>query len=329
MLYVVTGSTGHIGNNVVRMLLEQGEQVRVLVRRESDPAIDGLMVQKSVGDLCDMEFLLANIRKGCCVIHSAGVISITEKNSEEVYRVNVDATCCVAEACLVKGARLVYVSSADAICGEGIIKEPERFYPDELVGSYAKSKAIAGNFVLDKVARGLDGCIVCPTAVIGDNDFKVSCIGQVISDYVDRMPMARVRGGYNFVSVTDVARGIISACKKGKSGACYILSGEYITVEDMFRHLNTLSGKKHLPIKIPLWLLGFISPLVSLYFTARGKKPVFSRYAIKCLNEIKDYRPEGTEAELGYTHISAREALNEAYGYFCRAKMKPKSNKSR
>ncbi len=328
MQYVVTGATGHIGNNVVRMLLEQGHSVRVLVRREFDVALEGLNVQKCVGELCDMKFLLANIEAGCKVIHSAGVISITEKNSQEVYRTNVDATCCMVEACLTKGASLVYVSSTDALCGQGRITEPKAFYPDELVGSYAKSKAIAGNYVLTKArSQGLDACVVCPTAVIGDNDFKVSCVGQVISDYINGLPMARVKGGYNFVSVTDVARGIIAASQKGKSGECYLLSGQYMSVDDMFRHLNALLGKKHLPVKLPVWLVSLCQPLVNLYFNMRGKKPVFSRYALKCLNENKDYDPVNAREVLGYDHVTATQALTEACHYFLRVKKQKNAGK--
>lgn len=319
MLYVVTGATGHIGNNVVRMLLKEGAQVRMLLRREQDPAIEGLKAERSIGDLCDLAFLLANITQGCTVLHCAGMIAITEKHADEVYRTNVDITCCIAEACIKQNARLVYVSSVDAIArgGQEVIKEPTHYYPDLLHGCYAKSKALASNYILEQVARnGLNACIVCPSAVVGDHDYKVSCVGQVIDDYIRGLPMARIRGGYNFVSATDVALGILLAAQKGIKGESYLLTGEYMSIEDMFGTLNLLMDKECLPIKLPLWFVRMFAGFGVLYYTVRGKKPVFSRYALQCLNMPCAYNCTATQEKLGYQYRSAAQALTEAYTFF-------------
>ena len=54
--YVVTGATGHIGNNVVRLLADKGERVIAAVRRDNDPALEGVSVMRAVGQLSDEEF---------------------------------------------------------------------------------------------------------------------------------------------------------------------------------------------------------------------------------------------------------------------------------
>ncbi|MDD6203709.1 MAG: NAD-dependent epimerase/dehydratase family protein [Firmicutes bacterium] len=325
MLFVVTGATGHIGNNTVRLLLKEGHSVRVLVRREDDPALEGLNVDIRKGRLEDLNFLLDSIEEGCTVIHSAGMIAITEKNRDEVFRTNADITCTVAEACSQRKARLVYVSSADAIArGENeTIREPSCYYPDLLHGCYAKSKAAASSYILSQTASGaLDACIVCPTAVIGDNDFKTSCVGQVIDDYINFRPLARVKGGYNFVSVTDVARGILLAAQKGESGESYLLSGVYMSVDELFKTLGSLCGKMRRLPRLPLWFVSLFADLGVLYYTLRGKKPVFSRYALKCLNMPCNYDCSYTCRKLGYTYMSAHDAVKEAYGYFARLRDK-------
>ena len=52
MLTVVTGATGHLGNNLVRALLERGQQVRALVLPKDDPRpLAGLAVEQVEG--CD------------------------------------------------------------------------------------------------------------------------------------------------------------------------------------------------------------------------------------------------------------------------------------
>ena len=52
MLYLVTGATGLVGNNVVRQLLERRQRVRVLVRSTSDPRpLAGLELEIAQGDV--------------------------------------------------------------------------------------------------------------------------------------------------------------------------------------------------------------------------------------------------------------------------------------
>ena len=49
-MILVTGATGHIGNVLVRQLLERGEDVRVLVRPgKMPPALEGLNVEIAWG----------------------------------------------------------------------------------------------------------------------------------------------------------------------------------------------------------------------------------------------------------------------------------------
>ena len=87
MAYVITGSTGHIGNNLVRMLCEKNEEVVALVRK-TNKALADLKVKLVYGDLLDEKFLSANIHEGDIVVHLAGVIDVKNKLEKETYEVN-------------------------------------------------------------------------------------------------------------------------------------------------------------------------------------------------------------------------------------------------
>ncbi len=55
-MWLVTGATGHIGNVLVRKLIECGEGVRALVLpNECRTAIDGLKIDTVEGDVLDTE----------------------------------------------------------------------------------------------------------------------------------------------------------------------------------------------------------------------------------------------------------------------------------
>ena len=65
MKKLVTGATGFIGSSIVRELLKDGVEVKVLIRKESNTKnIDGLDVEKVYGDIRDKESIKAAL-KGC------------------------------------------------------------------------------------------------------------------------------------------------------------------------------------------------------------------------------------------------------------------------
>ena len=115
---LVTGATGLVGNNVVRQLLGRNIDVRVLVRAESpvgDKALTGLAVDCISGGLGDEAALDLALDWVSCVIHSAAFVHCGWRHGAEMREVNVEGTRRLARAARRAGARLVYVSSVDAI----------------------------------------------------------------------------------------------------------------------------------------------------------------------------------------------------------------------
>ena len=78
---LVTGSNGLIGSNIVRVLLDQGHEVRGLVRATSDlRALEGLGVEQVPGDVLDRASLEAAMRGCDTVFHTAGIFTYAEKD---------------------------------------------------------------------------------------------------------------------------------------------------------------------------------------------------------------------------------------------------------
>ena len=77
MATLVTGATGLVGNNVVRLLLERGEDVRVFIRERSDHTpLRGLPVQWSHGDIRDPLAVNTAVGKTDRVVHCAAQVHI-------------------------------------------------------------------------------------------------------------------------------------------------------------------------------------------------------------------------------------------------------------
>ena len=211
-LCVITGATGHIGYALLKELLDSGEQVRILIRKDI-PLFDGLDCEKAFGDVTDPKSLEKAFEGADIVYHLAGVIDINAGDENLIWNVNVQGTKNVVEACKKCGVkRLVYASSVDAIPplpGKQLMRELSHFEPDILDGTYAKTKATATQYVLDSQSDTLDVVVTHPGACCGPYDFKVSSVGEMVRMYMrGKFPVSLAFGMYNFVDVRDVAKGM-------------------------------------------------------------------------------------------------------------------------
>ena len=88
MTTLVTGATGLVGNNVVRRLLEEGQNVRVLVRRNADPRpladLDGVEIVH--GDVRDPQAVDRAVQGVDRVIHAAALVHIGWTGLENLPR---------------------------------------------------------------------------------------------------------------------------------------------------------------------------------------------------------------------------------------------------
>jgi nucleoside-diphosphate-sugar epimerase len=90
-MYVITGATGYIGNNLCRYLLEQKESVRILVRQK-DHLFDDIDVLTSCSHTFSDAFLDQEVHEKDVIIHIAGYVNLTQENRLETYRANVQLT---------------------------------------------------------------------------------------------------------------------------------------------------------------------------------------------------------------------------------------------
>ena len=171
--YLITGATGFLGRAVVQLLLAHSCRVLALVM-DKDPLAYTIPENVTVfcGDLTDKDTLRSFFAAGgdsFCVLHCAGIVSIASKPDEAIYRVNVQGTRNIVDLSREFGAgRLIYVSSVHAIPEKPApetITEPDRFAPDEILGDYGKSKAMATALVLEAAQNGLNASVVLPSGI--------------------------------------------------------------------------------------------------------------------------------------------------------------------
>jgi len=318
-IYIVTGAAGHLGGVVTKKLNEQGKSVYALCLPNEQHLPQGEYIQVFYGDVCSIDSLTDMFERcenqSVTVIHCAGIVSIASKFNQKVYDVNVTGTKNIISLCEKYNIeKLIYISSVHAIPelpANETITEVDRFLSDDVVGLYAKTKSEATQCVLDYAKRGYSANVIHPSGIVGPGDFGRGHITQLVIDYYKGGLTSGINGGYDFVDVRDVANGILSCCENGKSGECYILSGQYFKVYELLNLLHEITGKKKIKRILPLWFVKLTAPLSEIYYKILRQPPLFTAYSIYTLNTNANFSHEKAAKEFGYTARPMKQTLTD------------------
>lgn len=315
--YLVTGACGHLGGTLVRLLERTGAQVRGL-RLPSEQARDRAHVTYYPGDVRDRDSLRPLFRglagREVVVFHTAAIVDISGEVTPQMHDVNVNGTKNILALCREYGVkRLVYVSSVHAIPekdGYAVLREVDRFSPQQVTGGYAKTKAEATQAVLDAAAQGLDAVVVHPSGILGPFDGTGNHLVQLVKEYAGGKLPACVKGGYDFVDVRDVAAGCLAAAEKGRSGQCYILSNRHYEVQEVLAMAKTLCHGRRLPV-LPMWMAQAAEPLLGWVANVKKQRPLYTKYSLYTLRSNDRFDHGKATAELGYRPRDLRQTVRD------------------
>ena len=315
---LVTGATGLLGNNVVRRLLANGAEVRVLQRATSDPrALAGLDVEIMHGDVRDAEAVKRACQGVEQVIHAAGHVHIGWSGNSTHQAINVEGTRNVTAGALASGARLVYVSSVDTL-GFGTLQQPaNEDTPSQTKHPipYQQTKRAAEEIVLAAVAQSLSAMIVHPAYIIGPWDWKPSS-GRMLLEIANGRGIFVPRGGNDFCDARDVADGILAAAERGQPGRHYILGGEGLSYFDFWKLIGKMTGTPASWMKIDRPIVVATGWVGDLLGRITGHEPVFNSAAMQLSAQPHHFSYARAESELGYAPRPAREALADSLNWF-------------
>lgn len=322
MSVLVTGGSGFVGSHLVRLLLEEGEEVRVLVRPSSPPDnLTGLDVLCTPGDLRDPSSLERAVRGCRQVYHCAADYRLWTPDPQDLYRVNVDGTENLLKSCREAQVERVVVTSSVAAVGI-----PEDGTPGneetpvglkDMIGHYKRSKFLAEEVAMRFAAEGDPVVVVNPSTPVGPGDLKPTATGRILTDFLNgRMP-AYVETGLNLVPVEDVARGHILAARRGLPGRRYILGGQDMTLKEILDLLAEITGLPAPGFEIPLWLASCIAH-VDTFFNASllRREPRVPLEGVRMACKRMWFDSGRARSELGYEPGPVRPALERAVRWF-------------
>ena len=230
-LALITGSSGHVGSNLIRELTKQNYKIRCIDFDGDHRAYEGFDVEIIKGDITERDSLVPIFKDVEIVFHTAALINLDRRYRDQIRLVNVSGTENVCQASLNAGVKkLIHFSSVDAFYRFPIdepLLEDRKLIDDPNAVPYDLSKADGQKIVLDYCKQGLDASIIHPTSIVGPNDFKPGLPMQEMINLANGKRKVLPNWGYNFVDVRDLCTTAISAASKGKTGQNYIVGGEY------------------------------------------------------------------------------------------------------
>lgn len=322
MKTLVTGATGFIGSHVVRALLEQGYQVRALVRQSSNRAnLAGLDVELATGDVLDRASIERAVAGCDCVVHVAAAYALWVPNPQEVYDTNVEGTVNVLSAAQAAGVKRVVYTSTESTIGireNGCLGTEAMFVElSDLAGHYKRSKYLAEQVALRMAGEGLPVVVVNPTTPVGPGDLRPTPTGQIVVDFLNgRMP-AYVNTGLNLVDVEDVAVGHVLALEKGRPGERYILGHENLSLKEILGALGRITGRPAPRLRLPFWVA--LGAAYASEFAARrltGGPPRIPVTGVKVARHIRFFDCTKAVRELGMPQTPIDVALDKAVRWF-------------
>jgi dihydroflavonol-4-reductase len=317
---LVLGSTGCIGNNVLRACLEAGWEVRAFHRQASKTwMLDGLDVEHATGDLHDRASLLAAMRDRDVVFHAAAYYPLHSLDMAGSLRDAVSGMRNVLDAAAKAGVgRLVYTSTLTTI---GPSPDPNRladeydFYlPGSTDSAYFETKWAMEAEAWRAAAGGLPVVIVNPTAVFGPWDVKPTT-GEILVNVAQGHFPVWLDLDVNVVDARDVGRGQLLAAERGQVGRRYILGGENLPVRQALTVAAQEAGVRPPRWRAPLGLVGAAVKAGE----AVGHLPLVRPLPLEHFKTLREWRALNTDrarTELGFEPRPFVETVRDTLAWF-------------
>jgi dihydroflavonol-4-reductase len=321
MTTLVTGATGFIGWHVARLLSDRGQQVRVLVRPESQlGAIEGLPVSRAYGDLRDISSLRNALDGVTEVFHVAADYRLWTKRPNDIYESNVAGTRNLIDASREAGVgRFIYTSSVATVAAPahgGVSNESSEARLEQMIGDYKRSKFLAEREVMSAAENGFPAVIVNPTMPVGPGDWKPTPTGKIIVDFLNgRMP-AYVDTGFNVVAVEDVAEGHWLAARHGRVGQRYILGSRNMTLKELLDVVARAAGRRAPWLRLPHAFALAAGYAENLICSFSGREPRIPLDGVRMARYKMFVDCSRAAREIGFLTGSVEDALARAARWY-------------
>lgn len=276
---LVTGGSGLVGSELIGQLLAGGNKVRAIYN--TTPLADFksknfTSLQCDILDTAMLEVAMQGITK---VYHCAAIVSFNKKLKNALYKVNVEGTANIVNACICADVKkLLYVSSVAALgkVSEGQNITEEVNWTEEKSNSiYSKSKFLAEMEVWRGIGEGLQAVIVNPSTILGGANWARGSAKIFKTAYEEFKWYSE--GITGFVDVRDVARAMILLMDSEIANERFILNAENVSYKKIFSDIAAGFGKKPPHKKVTPFLAAIVWRIEALKSFITGKEHLLNK----------------------------------------------------
>lgn len=319
-LSLVTGANGHLGNNVVRTLLNKGQRVRATVRNTHNtiPFTD-LDCELVYADLLDRDSLLKALTGVDTLYQVAAVFRQWAVNpAQEIIQPAVIGTQNILHAAAEQGVKkVIYVSSVATL--DHYLPSPldENSWNHDYWDPYYEAKTESEKLAWEYSNQlDIDLVSVLPSAIIGPHCYghltpTMDLFHKILHNDLPFDP----RFNFNFVDARDVAEGMLLAAQKGKRGERYILASEIVTTTTETINLaRSIFPHVRCPMPAPTALLQISAILMELLSKVTRRPPMMLPSQVKHFHTMaENYTALKAKKELGITFRPIGDSLRDTF----------------
>src|SRR5215213_4907615 len=317
MTVLVVGANGYLGSHVTRQLVNDGQDVRVMVRDGANTiGIDDLKTTRFVGDIWN-NAVLRDAMAGCdvvyyCVVDTRGWL----KDPAPLFHTNVDGTRNVLEVAKDAGLhRFIFTSSYVTVGRKrGRVATEDDTIVDRGLTPYVRSRVQAEELVLTYAReKGLPAIAMCVSTTYGGGDWGRTPHGAIIAGAAfGKLPFVMKGIELEAIGVDDAARAMILAAERGKPGERYLISEKMITNAEVARIAAEAVGVAPPARALPLAVSYALAAMGTAKARLRGTDEQLSLASLRLMRAEAPVDCAKARRELGWQPARVEDSIREA-----------------
>lgn len=322
MKYLVTGANGFLGSNLVKGIVNSGDDVVAFVRKTSNlrrlESVIG-QIEIRIGSLDNYSEIMEALDGIDCVYHLAANVRIGSFKKNEIRKDNIFGSQNVFNAALEKKiAKVVYVSSI-SIFGSNIddMVNEDDIAAGKIMSTYGETKLISYYAFKNAYNRGLDITAIIPSNIFGEDDPN---FGPLFKNYVQKhlkVIAGNLNANMGMVYVEDVAKGMMLAMEKGTPGESYILNSVNISLKDLLSEAAQITKIKAPGVKVPKTFIKGAAILSEFAGRIIRQSMILNRQSAELLfTTHPSFDSTKAKKELGWNPIKFEESFEKTINWY-------------
>ena len=321
MKILVTGATGFLGGRIIYKLLEEEHQVVGMVRSTSNTEGLPKEVEIKEADLFDIASLEDAVKGVDVVIHLAAYFNFYPSDEELMFRVNVEGTKNLMDACVgTEVERFIYCSTAETMGG---IRYPPATEDTEMRPdfSYGESKILAEQAIREITTdTELAHIILRPTGVMGEGDLYV--MYEVVQELYNGKVFALPRdlsAQFMWTHIDDVVSGFVCSLTSmaAVNNTIILCPDESMSWEEFVEFATTELGVKPPRLRVPRFLAKFGMAILSPFKNRKKMTFFWHPKSVDMMHTQRVYSNDKAKRLLGWSpEVTMVEGFRRAIKWY-------------